>query len=56
MAEKRRKTAHRMTGEEIAKHVFPPELHQQLKQAANPPGDDEPAPKRRRRQNPPKSP
>jgi hypothetical protein len=35
-AEKRRKPASRMTGDEIAKHVFPPEVHRHLKRAANP--------------------
>jgi hypothetical protein len=39
MAEKRRKPASKMTSDEIAAHVFPPKLHQQLKRAANP--DDE---------------
>ena len=40
MAEKRRKPAPKMTSDEIAKHVFPPEVHRHLKQAANP-GDEE---------------
>jgi hypothetical protein len=51
MAEKRRKPATKMTGDEIAQHVFPPELHRQLKQAANP--DDASQP---RKPKSPKSP
>lgn len=45
-AEKRRKPATKMTGDEIARHVFPPEVHEHLKRAANP-SDPEP-PKRPR--------
>jgi hypothetical protein len=37
MAEKRRKPAGEMTSDEIAHHVFPPEVHEHLKRTANPP-------------------
>lgn len=33
---KRRKPAPKMTSDEIAAHVFPPEVHRHLKKAANP--------------------
>lgn len=56
MAEKRRKPAGKMTSDEIARHVFPPEVHAHLKRVANPPendaGEESPPPS----QNPPKSP
>jgi hypothetical protein len=32
-----RKPAHQMTSDEIARHVFPPEVHEHLKRVANPP-------------------
>lgn len=55
MAEKRRKPAPKMTSDEIARHVFPPGLHEHLKQAANP--NAEPGQQRRRAHaNPSKSP
>jgi len=44
MAEKRRKPAAKMTSEEIARHVFPPEVHAHLKQVANPPEADDAKP------------
>lgn len=56
MAEKRRKPAGKMTSDEIARHVFPPEVHAHLKRVANPPEADageEPAPPSRKS---PKSP
>jgi len=40
--EKRRKPASKMTGDEIAAHVFPPKVHRHLKKAANPESDEEP--------------
>ena len=45
-AEKRRKPATKMTGDEIARHVFPPEVQKHLKRAANP---EEPKPRQRSR-------
>jgi hypothetical protein len=39
VAEKRRKPASKMTSDEIARHVFPPEVHEHLKRAANPDQD-----------------
>ena len=41
MAEKRRKPAGQMTSDEIARHVFPPKVHEHLKRVANPPEADE---------------
>jgi hypothetical protein len=32
-----RKPAHQMTSDEIARHVFPPEVHEHLRELANPP-------------------
>ena len=46
-AEKRRKPATKMTGDEIARHVFPPEVQKHLKGAANP--EDEEKPRQRSR-------
>jgi len=36
MPRKKPKLAHEMTGDEIAKRVFPKEVHSQLKRIANP--------------------
>jgi ATP-dependent protease Clp ATPase subunit len=40
---KKRKPAHQMTGEEIAKRVFPPAVHEHLKRVANPEPNSKPA-------------
>jgi hypothetical protein len=55
MAEPRRKPAQKMTSDEIAKHVFPPKVHRQLKRLANP-DDDEPGHPRQRPRKSSKSP
>ena len=55
MAEKRRrKPATQMTSDEIARHVFPPEVHEHLKRVAN--SDEEGQQRRRPSAKSPKSP
>jgi hypothetical protein len=56
MAEKRRKPAGKMTSDEIARHVFPPKVHEHLKRVANPPEADDAERNRPPSRKSPKSP